>query len=141
MILWFLVMAQFTLSAALVLSTRWSPFPWLAMMVSIPGATLAVWAWGKVGLLHLRIHPTTTERTRLITGGPFAVVRHPMYTGLLWFTAAFQLSDFAWWRFVVWLALAIVLYSKACFEEKDMRLRFAEYEVYRDCVGRFFPKL
>ena len=140
MILWFLVIAQFTLSAALVLSTRWSPIPWLAFLVSAPGAALAVWAWGKVGLLKLRIHPTTTQRTRLITSGPFAVVRHPMYTGLLWFTAAFQLSDFAWWRTVAWFTLAIVLYFKACVEEKDINLRFAQYDTYRGYVGRFFPK-
>ncbi len=140
MFFWFLVVAQFTLSAVLVLSTRWSPIPWLAILVSMPGAALAVWAWGKVGLLKLRIHPTTTASTRLITSGPFAVVRHPMYTGLLWFTAAFQLDEFAWWRLVAWFALAIVLYSKACVEEKDINLRFAEYNAYRDEVGRFWPK-
>ncbi len=141
MFLWFLVIAQFVLSAFLVLSTQWSPIPWLAIWISLPGAALAVWAWGKVGLLRLRIHPTTTEKTQFITSGPFALVRHPMYTGLLWFTAALQFSDLAWWRVVAWFALAIVLSIKACVEESDIKVRFTQYEAYCGRVGRFWPKL
>jgi protein-S-isoprenylcysteine O-methyltransferase Ste14 len=136
---WLLVIAQFTLSAALVLSTRWSPVPWLAMIIALPGIALAVWAWAKVGLLKLRIHPSTTDRTQLITDGPFSIVRHPMYVGLLWFTAALLASEFAWWRVIAWIALATVLNFKSRMEEQDMKVRFVEYDAYVQRVGRFWP--
>jgi protein-S-isoprenylcysteine O-methyltransferase Ste14 len=137
--LWSLVLAQFLLAAALTLSTRWWPIPWFALLLSMPGIALAVWAWGEMGLRKIRVHPSTTDATRLLTRGPYRFVRHPMYAGLLWFTAALVVSDYTWWRLCLWFILLLILRTKAVYEEGEMRSRFVEYADYSRRVGRFLP--
>lgn len=136
-----LVVSHFAIAAALVLTTRWWPVPWDALLLSLPGIMLAVWAWLVVGPRQLRVHPATTRETQFIQSGPYAVVRHPMYSGTLWFTAAILLSGFVWWRALLWFALLLVLLAKATEEERAMRDRFHDYPHYKQKVGRLFPRL
>lgn len=140
MFLWSLIVLQFLLAAILVLSARWWPFPWTPMLIGMPGIGLALSAWIKMGLRRIRIHPGATAQTRLITSGPYRVVRHPMYTGLLWFTAAMLLSGFTWWRLIMWIALVLVLRVKAAHEERSMTKLFPEYTAYQKRVGQILPK-
>ncbi|QDS94560.1 hypothetical protein FF011L_33390 [Roseimaritima multifibrata] len=141
MFLWLLVGAQFALAALLVLTTSWIPIPWVAILVAAPGILLAVSASSKIGLRRVRIHPAATESTQLVTSGPYGVVRHPMYTGLLWFTAALLLSGFAWCRLLSWLGLLLVLRIKAGHEEHFLEDCFPRYIDYRKNVGQLVPKL
>lgn len=140
---WILVLLQFVLAAFLVLSISWQPLPWRALGLASPGALLAVWAWFRMGLWSLRIHPTATQRTRLLRGGPYAVVRHPMYSGLLWFTAALILMDqpSSGFRWGIWGSLVLVLLIKSNVEEASMTDRYPEYADYQKDVGGLFPKL
>ncbi|MCC9603149.1 hypothetical protein LOC67_21580 [Stieleria sp. JC731] len=135
------IVAQFALSAALVISIRWRPFPIWMLIAAAPGAALAIAAWFGIGFRNIRIQPTVTEKTTLVTSGAYAVVRHPMYAGLLWFTAASLATPFAFERCLMWGCLLIVLDAKARTEEREMSHRFAEYEDYRSRTGRLFPKL
>ncbi|OYP34594.1 methyltransferase family protein [Rhodopirellula sp. MGV] len=135
----FAVAAQFLLSAALVLSIRWKPFPVLAFLLGAPGMGLAVWAWFTIGLRNIRIHPSVTERTELVTSGAYRVVRHPMYSGLLWFTAATLASPLAISRCLMWGVLVIVLVQKSKFEEQQMQQQFPGYKDYRKQVGGLVP--
>lgn len=139
MLLWILVVAQFLLAAVLVLSARWSTVPIVPLAVALPGILLAVWAWFKIGLRKVTIHPSATESTELATKGPYKIVRHPMYTGLLWFTAALLFDPFQLWRCIAWAALALVLAIKSGYEEQSMVKHFSAYSVYRDRTGRLIP--
>lgn len=141
MFLWILVVAQFILAAVLVLSANWNPFPVVEFCVSIPGIGLAVWAWFRVGLTRVRIHPESTDRTVFLDDGPYAIVRHPMYTGLLWFTAALLSEPFRWWRIAAWIVLFAVLYLKSGHEEHSMVQRFEDYAQYQNRVGRLLPRI
>lgn len=100
-----------------------------------------MWAWARMGLKRIRIHPATTNESQLITDGPYGVVRHPMYTGLLWFTAALLISGFAWWRLVAWLTLLGVLHAKIIYEERAMTDRSGNYKAYCQRVGRLIPRV
>ena len=134
-----LVLAQFLLAAGLVLSARWWPPDALALTLAAPGAAIAVWAWVVMGLTRLRVMPSPREHAALITRGPYRWIRHPMYTGLLWLTAALLLAGFAWWRLGAWLALAAVLEVKAREEERLLAERFPEYRDYCRRTSRFLP--
>ena len=141
MFLWLLVIAQFLLAALLVISARWSPVPVFALLTATPGIGLAIWAWIRMGLRKIRVHPSATATTQLITDGPYAIVRHPMYTGLLWFTAALLPDPFRIWRMAAWGALLVVLFVKSIHEERSMEARFGDYPNYQQRVGRLLPGL
>jgi protein-S-isoprenylcysteine O-methyltransferase Ste14 len=83
---------------------------------------------------------TVKERHELITGGPYALVRHPIYTGLL---LAFVGSAIARgeWRGVLAVALASwALWRKLRLEESWMREQFGEtYEAYCRRVAALLP--
>jgi protein-S-isoprenylcysteine O-methyltransferase Ste14 len=132
---------QFVLAAVLLLSANWQPLPWTVFAMAFPGVLLAVSAWFAIGLRNIRVHPSTTCQTKFVSNGPYRVVRHPMYTGLIWCTAVFLPSGFAWWRIFAWLALVIVLRTKAGYEEVAMSEQFEDYSEYRKQVGRLVPKL
>lgn len=139
MVSWLLVLAQFVLAAVIVLSARWDPPPWGMLLLAMPGIVIAIWAWFRMGLRKIRVHPEATATTELIVSGPYAIVRHPMYSGLLWFTAALLIDPAALWRMVLWMMLSAVLYAKTLREEEAMRKRFPEYDAYCERVGRLLP--
>ncbi|MEO1615791.1 MAG: methyltransferase [Planctomycetota bacterium] len=140
MYLWCLVIAQFALATLIVLSTQFLPVPWIALVCCLPGAGLAVAAWFNIGLRRIRIHPTSTSDTDLQTSGAYGLVRHPMYSGLLAFTAPLLFTPFQWWRVIAWALLVVTLDLKSRAEEVDLRERFTDYSVYAETTGRLTPK-
>jgi len=83
---------------------------------------------------------TLKEDHELITSGPYALVRHPIYTGLL---IAFAGSAIARgeWRGLLAVALVFVaLWRKLKLEERWMRSHFGEaYETYSRRVSALLP--
>jgi protein-S-isoprenylcysteine O-methyltransferase Ste14 len=106
-------------------------------------AAVGIGAWT---LFHNRpgnfdIFPEPRERARLITTGPYALVRHPMYLAVLLFAAGFALG----WRGVPQLLalalLAAVLHVKASREERLLAQKFPEYRDYAARTARIIPGL
>ena len=83
---------------------------------------------------------TVKEGHELITSGPYGLVRHPIYTGLL---LGFLGSAVArgQWRGLIAIALVfVVLWRKLRLEEKWMRTQFGEtYEAYSQKVAALVP--
>lgn len=76
----------------------------------------------------------------LVTAGPFAVVRHPLYSGVLLSTGGLALltADVVVIAATaaVWMAVPI----QARLEEEFLAARYPEYEAYRARTGRFAPR-
>lgn len=86
---------------------------------------------------------TSLESKRLVAGGPYALVRNPMYLGTFLIGAGIILILFAWWVFFLFLAIFLAIYLlQVRREETILRKRFgAEYAEYCKNVPRFLPKL
>jgi hypothetical protein len=86
---------------------------------------------------------TSLESRRLVTGGPYALVRNPMYLGTFLIGAGIILILFAWWVFFLFLAIFLTIYlMQVRREEAVLKERFgAEYIEYCKKVARFFPNL
>jgi protein-S-isoprenylcysteine O-methyltransferase Ste14 len=71
------------------------------------------------------------EGQKLITTGPYAVVRHPMYSSvvLLFFFAPIALGS--WWALIPFIPLPLILMLRIRSEEKVLERDLAGYKDYR----------
>ncbi len=121
-----------------------APFPgwlrWIGFALGL--ASLGFWWWTQVALgkewspqLQLR------KEHYLVTSGPYARIRHPLYTAMFGYGASLALVT-ANWVFVVF-AVAVVagLFARVPREEQMMIKQFGdEYKAYMQRTGRFYPK-
>ncbi len=120
------------------------PFPdwlrWLGFALGL--ASLGFWTWTQVALgkewspqLQLR------EEHHLVTTGPYAQIRHPLYTAMIGYGTSLALVT-ANWVFVVFAVVMIAgLFARVPQEEQMMIQGFGEeYKAYMQRTGRFFPK-
>jgi protein-S-isoprenylcysteine O-methyltransferase Ste14 len=105
--------------------------------------TVVFWTWTQVTLdtqwsaqLQLR------ENHHLITTGPYAWIRHPLYAGIFGWCVSLSLLT-ANWIFVAVCVLSFLgLLWRIPKEEQMMIEAFGdEYKVYMQHTGRLFPKL
>jgi protein-S-isoprenylcysteine O-methyltransferase Ste14 len=114
---------------------------WGGAAVTAGGLLFSVWARRHLGNNWSQA-VTVKEGHELITSGPYGLVRHPIYTGLL---LAFMGSAVARGEWRGLLAVALVsgaLWSKLSLEEKWMRAQFGEsYEAYSRQVAALVPHI
>jgi protein-S-isoprenylcysteine O-methyltransferase Ste14 len=109
---------------------------WLGAILIATGAGLAVWGVRSLGpSLTPGIEPLPTGT--LITTGPYAHVRHPIYTGVVLLLTGYALS-WSNWTMAVLVALLTRSYfqAKAKAEERWLMRRFPEYQSYMRYVQR-----
>lgn len=128
-----------------VLSRRFLPAGawtfWSGAALTACGLLFSLWARHCLGQ-NWSVTVTVKEGHELVTSGPYALVRHPLYTGLLLALGGCALAV-GEWRGLLAVALAFaVLWPKLRLEEKWMREQFGEsYEVYSKRVARLVPHI
>lgn len=112
---------------------------WLGTILTAAGLLFTVWARRHIGRNWSAI-VTIKEGHEFIASGPYAIVRHPIYTGLLLAFAGSALA-LGEWRGV--LAVAIVAWSlwrKLRLEERWLQQHFGEtYQAYCRRVAALLP--
>ena len=141
------------LVAIVLLSTRWIPMHWLyaslwqrglwpfwlGFALLIAGLLFAIWAREHLGGNWSR-SVTIKQDHELITSGPYAVVRHPIYTGILagFLGSAIAVSQVR--GFVAFTLIFLILWLKFRMEEQWMRAQFGDtYEVYVSHTAALVP--
>ncbi len=141
-----LVAGQFVLLLALVLLPGprfWLVPAWLwplAALLVAAGAVIAGLGAARLGA-GLTASPLPARAADLRTTGVYALVRHPIYTGLLAGGLGLVLASGRPVRAAAWLALLVLLSVKARFEERRLRVRFPGYGAYADRTPRLWPRL
>lgn len=113
---------------------------WLGTALAVAGLAFAIWArrhlgeyWS--GIVGLR------EGHQLIRTGPYAHIRHPIYSGLLLALAGSALALGTYADLAVWGIVAAGLCLKAKREEKLLAEEFgAEFQEHRRHTGFLFPR-
>jgi protein-S-isoprenylcysteine O-methyltransferase Ste14 len=79
---------------------------------------------------------------QVIDSGPYAVVRHPMYSGALLFFIGVPLLLGSWWGLLLSLVLIVALAWRAVNEERELREELSGYADYmRRVPYRLVPKV
>jgi protein-S-isoprenylcysteine O-methyltransferase Ste14 len=116
------------------------PF-WVGAAVTVAGLLFAVGARQHLGSNWSR-SVTVKQGHELITTGPYALVRHPIYTGILtgFLGTAIALSEVR--GFIGFVLIFLVLWAKLRMEEQWMRSQFGEtYAAYAHQTTALVPYL
>jgi protein-S-isoprenylcysteine O-methyltransferase Ste14 len=123
----------------------WPPIPYLprheiiGMVVFFGGWILPVWAYRTLNRAGTEIDPLSEFNARLVTTGPYAFTRNPMYLGLS--IAALGLAIWVGsWPMLAAPPLTFFVAARfhTPFEEAKMRRQFgAHYDAYAARVRRW----
>ncbi|MDE2020129.1 MAG: isoprenylcysteine carboxylmethyltransferase family protein [Patescibacteria group bacterium] len=137
--------AHFTSSPETILFLRGIYAPsvllgWIAAAVSVIGVSFAIWARVHLGR-NWSPRPAVKANHELVTTGPYAYVRHPIYTGLIFMSFGAALTGSFFGVGVLVVASAIYV-SRVGKEEKIMLELFPdEYPKYQKRTKRLVPFL
>ncbi|BCX47470.1 S-isoprenylcysteine carboxyl-methyltransferase [Haloferula helveola] len=113
---------------------------WIAVPLFLAGALFGITAKATLGR-YRTIFPQPLPDSQLVRHGPYAIVRHPLYTSLVLLSLAWALG----WRSFPGLGLALAMFvlldAKARLEERLLREKFPDYDDYASRVKRLFPWL
>lgn len=118
----------------------WQPeLALVGALLAVVSTALLLWARWVLGTMWASV-PTVQEHHELRTDGPYRLVRHPIYTGILGLvTGAMLASGFGVWIVVLAAAVPWLLWRVRA-EDGLMAGRFgAEYEAYRARVPALIP--
>jgi protein-S-isoprenylcysteine O-methyltransferase Ste14 len=115
---------------------RWSGF-------AVGLLSVVFWIWTQIHLDTQWSAQLQLKRNhQLVTTGPYASIRHPLYLGMMGWAISVSLLT-ANWIFVAVCVLSIIgVVVRVPKEEQMMIEAFGdEYKAYMQRTGRYFPKL
>lgn len=129
--------AAMILAGTIVVGSLDHRFSWSHVPVS---ATIA--GFGLLGVCYLVIFLSLRANTfaavninvepgqRVISTGPYAVVRHPYYAGLMLWVLATPPALGSWWGLLLLVPMALVLASRIHYEERFLTHNLPGYAEY-----------
>src|SRR5205809_2929673 len=117
------VVAQFALFVAIAVAPRLRHSDWpdgiLALGIALAVAGVGLCAWGIRALgPAMTTLPEPRPRVPVATGGPYRVVRHPVYVGAVVLFLGVSLARSSWLGIVLTGVLAVLFDVKARYEER-----------------------
>jgi protein-S-isoprenylcysteine O-methyltransferase len=129
---WYVPQARIALPALPVFAT--------GIVLVWAGVALYIWAVQTLGT-SFRTSVTLLDGQRLITRGPYRILRHPAYTGGILIFAGIGLDIGNWLSFAAMTLAAVTAYAvRIRVEEKALRERFgAEFEANKKRTWAVIP--
>jgi protein-S-isoprenylcysteine O-methyltransferase Ste14 len=110
-----------------------------AAILCICGVGFCFWARAILGR-NWSGSVTLKENHELIVRGPYRLVRHPIYTGLLAMVVATAIQQGHIGGIIGLILISVSLWIKSSHEEEVMRKQFPDqYPAYRERVKRIIP--
>ncbi len=115
------------------------PFTAFGLALLLGGITLAIWAARCLRLVNFSVMPEPVSHGTLIRTGPYAYIRHPMYSAVLICAVGAVLAHGQWYRLLYLLVLAAVLYLKVRREEALLTQTYSDYANYQKETAAIIP--
>ena len=118
--------------------------PWKAegifmQIIELLGIILAVWAVVEMQKSKINIAPQPRKNASLVTSGPYAIIRHPMYTSIIIAVTPLIISHWDLNMFLFLIFLYLNLIFKLLFEESLLKEYFTGYKDYMTKSWRIIP--
>lgn len=108
----------------------------IGSVVFFVGVGIGIWAGIYLGR-GLTPSPLPNGSTELVVKGPYAIVRHPMYTAVITLSIGITLKSGSVLVLVATITLVALFAVKARWEEAQLALAFPGYDRYMKSKGRF----
>lgn len=103
--------------------------------LSLIGLVLAVLSLARLG----RSFSIMPEARRLVTSGPYALVRHPLYAAELFAAFGVLLQKLSVVSVTVYVVHVAIMIQRMTYEEAVLTKQFPDYQTYRCRVARLIP--
>jgi protein-S-isoprenylcysteine O-methyltransferase Ste14 len=118
---------------------QWRVWDAIGAAVNLAGLLFTVWARVHLGR-NWSATVTLKEDHELVTSGPYGVVRHPIYTGLLLGVVGLAIAHGEWRSLLGVVIVALAFWRKLRIEESWMLEQFGDvYRSYRQRVAALIP--
>jgi protein-S-isoprenylcysteine O-methyltransferase Ste14 len=107
----------------------------VSLLLMIGGTAFAVWA----ALVLARSISIMPEARRLITAGPYTLVRHPLYLGEIVATAGLALQYLMPWALLLLGLHCMFQFERMRYEERVLAQAFPHYGDYMAQTARLVP--
>jgi protein-S-isoprenylcysteine O-methyltransferase Ste14 len=110
-------------------------------VIAIAATALLLWARWTLGAMWASV-PVLQEQHRLVTHGPYGIVRHPIYTGLLGLAFGATLTFGFGSRLLLLAFVTVLVLRRVYVEDRLMAGEFGgQYDAYRARVPALFPSV
>lgn len=134
-----LVIIQITGIAVICMTARPVCTSYILLVIQSLSLLLLIWTWLYLHPGKFNIFPDTIKNAKLVTGGPFRWIRHPMYLSLFMYLVPLVVEYYNWWRLLVLLIFLANMVIKIFYEEKILQQKFPEYGEYMKRSKRLIP--
>ncbi len=115
-------------------------FPSSFLLTAIFSVSVLFGLWAIAEMkFRVNIFPDLGNSSKFVTTGPYSVVRHPMYTSVLFSSLCLVLDEFTLFRILAWIILLIVMLKKSFIEDNILKIRFDEFGTYELKTRRLIP--
>lgn len=111
---------------------------YIGVTLLIAGITLAAYAAFALGR-NLTPLPKPGNKATLVVRGPYRLVRHPIYSGLILTILGYALLHQSFVLIAYWVVTFIFFDIKSRREEMWLTEKFADYSIYRVRVRKLIP--
>jgi len=111
----------------------------VGIAVQVGALLFFIWARVTMGWRSFHASANPLESARLVTGGPYGLVRHPIYVSLWAIVWAGVAEHLDWLNTGLALVIAGGLVVRMLLEERLLRVRFPEYGEYAKRTKRIVP--
>ena len=134
-----LTLIQYLGFAIYLYISPWKAEGLLLQIIELLGLILAVWALVEMKKSKINIAPQPRENATLVTSGPYAIIRHPMYTSIIIAVTPLIISHWNIYHFAFLMFLYLNLIFKLLFEESLLKVYFKDYSNYMKKSWRIIP--
>lgn len=128
------IMAMYVVAGLDAVRYGWSLLPvsllYLGIVLHVLGMAAMGWAMSINPYVEKTVRIQTDRDQRVVTVGPYGIVRHPMYIGMIFLGLGFPLIAGSAWSFVPLGVYIFLFILRTALEDRTLRRELPGYEEY-----------